>query len=122
MRNIFAAILLACTLSLNSCILFASYAINQEATYSENFDYPVESVAQAVLDQFRHNENITITQNIITNEKSVIGGKVDSRKYKGTFEITIDKITPEASTLNVKYDIFGDKVRSRKILQDVRDD
>ncbi|AIT08657.1 hypothetical protein LO80_00810 [Candidatus Francisella endociliophora] len=107
---------------LNSCILFVPYAIDQEATYSENFNYPAKSVAQAVLDQFRHNQNITLTEKTLTNEKSRINGKVDSRRYKGTFEITISEITPTSSTLEIKYDIFGDKVRSQELLQDVEDD
>jgi hypothetical protein len=111
-----------CLLNLNSCILFVPYAVNQSATYSESFDYSVKDVSHAVLDQFKNNKNIKITKNIITDQESVINGDVDSKKYKGSFKIRVVKLTQSSSRLQIKYDIFGDKVRSEEFLENVRDD
>lgn len=122
LKGIVISILLFCTLSLNSCILFAGYAVDQQAIYSVNLDYPVTSISQAVLDQFRYNKNVKITKSIITSEKSVIEGSVNSKAYKGTFNIVVTKLTQGSSTLQIKYDIFGDKVRSQEFLQSVKDD
>ncbi|MED7788434.1 DUF3568 family protein [Francisella sp. 19X1-34] len=106
-------------LALNSC-LFIPYAVEQEASYSENFDYSVEQVSYAVLDLFKNNKNITLTKKIITDERALIEGKVDSKKYKGTFSVNIYEIAKHAAKLKIKYDIFGDKVRSRELLFKVR--
>ncbi|MED7819569.1 MULTISPECIES: DUF3568 family protein [unclassified Francisella] len=122
MKKLLSIFLLAvCMSTLNSCLL-VPYAVEQEAEYSENFDYSVEQVSHAVLDQFKNNKNITLTKNIITNERAVIEGKVDSKKYQGTFSINVYQITEHASTLEIKYDIFGDKVRSRELLLSVKKD
>lgn len=114
-------ILASCLLNLNSCILLAgsSYAVDQEATYSRNFDYTVTQVSQAVLNLFENNKNITITKKIVTTEESVINGEVNSKKYKGSFTITVVALTNTSSTLEIKYDIFGDEVKSKEILEKV---
>ncbi|QIW10257.1 DUF3568 family protein [Francisella sp. LA112445] len=120
MKKLFYVILLISYLvTLNGC-LFVPYAVEQEAEYSENFDYSVVQVSNSVLDLFKDNKNITLTKSIITNERAVIEGKVNSKKYQGTFSINIYQITENASKLEIKYDIFGNKVRSKELLSKVR--
>ncbi|ASG68023.1 hypothetical protein fh0823_05560 [Francisella halioticida] len=108
-------------LTLSSCILTA-YAVEQEAEYSENFDYSVEEVSYVVLDLFRNNKNIILTKNIITDDRTVIEGKVNSKKYKVTFSINIYEITKHAATLEIKYDIFGNRVKSKELLLRVKNE
>ncbi|QLE78502.1 DUF3568 family protein [Francisella sp. Scap27] len=125
MKKIFCSIIIgSCLLNLNSCILIAgsSYAVDQEATYSKNFDYSVAQVSQAVLDLFKKNKNITITKKIITTEKSVIDGTVNSKKYKGSFTVSVVALTNISSTLEIKYDIFGDEVKSKELLEKINKD
>ncbi|WP_158513250.1 DUF3568 family protein [Francisella uliginis] len=112
-------LLISCILTLSSCVL-APYAVEQEAEYSENFDYSVEQVSYAVFSLFKNNKNITLTKSIVTDDRAVIEGKVNSRKYQGTFSINIYEITKNAATLKIKYDIFGNKVRSRELLSKVK--
>ncbi|WP_150468237.1 DUF3568 family protein [Francisella sp. SYW-9] len=118
-KVLYTILLISYLLTLNSC-LFVPYAVEQEAEYSENFDYSVVQVSYAVLDLFRNNKNITLTKKVITDERAVIEGKVNSKKYQGTFSVNIYEITEHAAKLEIKYDIFGNKVRSRELLEKVR--
>lgn len=77
----YVILLISYLVTLNGC-LFVPYAVEQEAEYSENFDYSVVQVSNSVLDLFKDNKNITLTKSIITNERAVIEGKVNSKNIK----------------------------------------
>ncbi|WP_234394218.1 DUF3568 family protein, partial [Francisella orientalis] len=111
-------------LSLNSCLLIGAgvYGVDQAASYSENLDYSVVEVNESVLNTLAKIPGVTITKNIITNQASEIDGSVNSRRFKGTFNISIARIADNSSTLTIKYDIFGDKVQSKRFLEDVKTD
>ncbi|MGX9894295.1 DUF3568 family protein [Francisella orientalis] len=120
----FLFILVFSTLSLNSCLLIGAgvYGVDQAASYSENLDYSVVEVNESVLNTLAKIPGVTITKNIITNQASEIDGSVNSRRFKGTFNISIARIADNSSTLTIKYDIFGDKVQSKRFLEDVKTD
>ena len=65
-------------------------------------------------------KDIKITKNIFTSDEAVIDADINSVKYHGTFKINIIKITDNASTLTIKYDIFGDKSKSKEFLNNVK--
>ncbi|APD41345.1 DUF3568 family protein [Francisella orientalis] len=123
-KIIFLFILVFSTLSLNSCLLIGAgvYGVDQAASYSENLDYSVVEVNESVLNTLAKIPGVTITKNIITNQASEIDGSVNSRRFKGTFNISIARIADNSSTLTIKYDIFGDKVQSKRFLEDVKTD
>jgi hypothetical protein len=106
-------------LNLNSCILLGAYAVNSAAEYSDNYPYSVSKVYAVVLDKVQR-DDITITKNVFTNDKAVIDADIKSKKYSGSFEVTISKIANNSSTLTIKYDIFGDKSKSKEFLKDVK--
>nr|WP_041257334.1 DUF3568 family protein [Francisella orientalis] len=123
-KIIFLFILVFSTLSMNSCLLIGAgvYGVDQAASYSENLDYSVVEVNESVLNTLAKIPGVTITKNIITNQASEIDGSVNSRRFKGTFNISIARIADNSSTLTIKYDIFGDKVQSKRFLEDVKTD
>lgn len=117
-------ILISSTFSLNSCLLIGVgvYGVDQAASYSENLDYSVIDVSNSVLHVLREMPGVTITKNIITNQASEIDGDVNSERFKGTFSISVTRIADNSSTLTIKYDIFGDKVQSKRFLRNVKED
>ncbi len=117
-------ILISSTFSLNSCLLIGAgvYGVDQAASYSENLDYSVIDVSNSVLHVLREMPGVTITKNIITNQASEIDGDVNSERFKGTFSISVTRIADNSSTLTIKYDIFGDKVQSKRFLKNVKED
>jgi len=115
--------LILSVLSLKSCMLFAIpvvYAVKQNATYSQDFDYNTLDVYQATLYKLDTLDGINITKNTYkraTNPYNIeIDGTISSEKYKGKFVITIDKITYNSSKFTIKYDIFGDKIESKEFM------
>ncbi|AEI36346.1 DUF3568 family protein [Francisella salina] len=117
-------ILISSIFSLNSCLLIGAgvYGVDQAASYSENLDYSVIDVSNSVLHVLREMPGVTITKNIITNQASEIDGDVNSERFKGTFSISVTRIADNSSTLTIKYDIFGDKVQSKRFLRNVKED
>lgn len=112
-------ILAVIIINLNSCFLYASYAVNSVAQYSENYPHSVSEVYNVVLNKVQR-KDIKITKNIFTSDEAVIDADINSVKYHGTFKINIVKITDNASTLTIKYDIFGDKSKSKEFLNNVK--
>ena len=112
-------ILTVIIINLNSCFLYASYAVNSVAQYSENYPHSVSEVYNVVLNKVQR-KDIKITKNIFTSDEAVIDADINSVKYHGTFKINIVKITDNASTLTIKYDIFGDKSKSKEFLNNVK--
>ena len=123
-KIVFLFILVFSALTLNSCLLIGAgvYGVDQAASYSENLDYSVVEVNKSVLHTLAKMPGVTITKNIITNQASEIDGSVNSRRFKGTFNISVARIANNSSTLTIKYDIFGDKVQSKRFLEDVKTD
>ncbi len=117
-------ILISSIFSLNSCLLIGAgvYGVDQAASYSENLDYSVIDVSNSVLHVLKEMPGVTITKNIITNQASEIDGDVNSERFKGTFSISVTRIADNSSTLSIKYDIFGDKVQSKRFLRNVKED
>ncbi len=121
-------LLLLSTFSLGGCLLFAvpaAYAIQQNAQYSQNYDYSSREVYQAVLYKLKSINGVKLTANNSSeddfNKKIEIKGDIKSDEYKGSFDITIEKITDTSTKFVIRYNIFGDKIKSKEFLDSIEE-